>query len=196
MGFKGSQPMNNTPSLSAAKDLVTERRYQEAKAIFERITNERSADSPEAAYCLGIIYQTGSGVPKNVDEAARYYLVAEQSGYPMATYRLGGIYHRRGDLQKAYVSFRSIAQSNPSAAYWAYRLLMIRSQLDSDPDAPAKYLNIAAEQGHVRAQRTIMMRYISGQEGLLKIPHGLRLLPKVVVDIFRVTLKDEKMKYD
>jgi|NitcycUWRROWE17A_1032939.scaffolds.fasta_scaffold00106_3 uncharacterized protein len=188
--------MNNVPSLGTAKSLLKENRFQEAIAIFERITNDQSKDSAEAAYCLGILYHSGNGVPKNVDEAAKYYLIAEQSGHPMATYRLGGIYHRLGELQKAYDSFRSVARSNPSAAFWSYRLLTTDRHLDSDPDASEKYLNSAAEQGHVRAQRIIAMRYILGEEGLLKIPYGLQLFFNVVRNAFRVANKGEKMKYD
>jgi uncharacterized protein len=187
--------MNNVPSLSTAKSMLRQNQFQEAIAIFERITNEKSEDSAEAAYCLGIVHQSGSGVPKDANEAAKYYLKAEKFGYPMATYRLGGIYYRLGELQKAYDSFRSVAQSNPSAAYWAYRVLIVNRRLDSDPDASEKYLNSAAEQGHVVAQRDIAKRYISGKEGLQKIPYGLRLYARAVRRIFQVINKGEKMKY-
>ena len=187
--------MNNVSSLSTAKSLLKQNQFQDAIAIFERITNDKSEDSAEAAYCLGILHESGSGVPKDINKAARYYLMAGQSGYPMAAYRLGGIYYKLGELKKAYDSFRSVAQSNPSAAYWAYGLLMTNRQLDSDPDASEKYLSSAAEQGHVRAQRIIAMRYISGKEGLLKIPHGFRLFANLVRNTFRVTNKGEKMKY-
>jgi TPR repeat protein len=189
--------MNNSASLSAAKIMVKEDRFQEAKVVFERITNEKSIDSAEAAYCLGIIHHTGSGVTKNVDEAAKYFLIASQSGHAMATYRLGGIYYRRHELQKAYDSFQSVAQRIPAASYSAYRLLMTEKRLDSDPEASEKYLNSAAEQGHVLAQRTIAMRYVSGKEGLLKIPYGLALFAKAVSNIIRtVIIKNEKVKYE
>lgn len=188
--------MNDAPSLNTAKTLLKEKRYREATAILERVTNDNSEDSADAAYCLGIVHHLGGDVPKNVDEATKYYLMAAQSGHPMATYRLGFIYRERNELQKSYDSFRLIAQSNPSAAYWAYQLLSADNKLDSDPNASEKYLNSASEQGHVLAQKIIAMRYISGKEGLLKIPYGLRLFVKVVRNTFRVTNKGEKLKYD
>jgi TPR repeat protein len=188
--------MNNAPSLNAAKNMLKEKRFQEATAILERIINDKSEDSAEAAYCLGIVHNTGSRVPKNVDEAEKYYLMAVQSGHPMATHRLGGICYKRGELQKAYDLFRSVAHINPSAAFWAYQLLTLDKQLDSDPDAGEKFLDSAAEQGHVRAQRIISMRYISGKEGLLEIPYGLRLFVRLARNVFRVTHRGEKMKYE
>jgi TPR repeat protein len=187
--------MNDTASLNAAKTMLREKRFQEAIAILEAITNRKSDASAEAAYCLGIIYQAGSGAPANIHDATNYYLIAEQSGYSMATYRLGGIYYGLGESRKAYDSYQTIAQKNPSAAYWAYRLLALDKNLDTNPNASDKYLNIAAEQGHVLAQRIIAVKYISGSNGLLNVPHGLYLFLKMAWNAFRVTSKGEKLKY-
>jgi TPR repeat protein len=151
---------------------------------------------PNFSSLLGIIYQAGGGAPANIDDATNYYLIAEQSGYSMATYRLGGIYNKRGELRKAYDSYQATAQNNPSAAYWAYRLLALDNNLDTNPNASDKYLNIAAEQGHVLAQRIIAMKYISGGNGFLKIPYGFYLFLKMAWSAIRVTSEGEKLKYD
>jgi TPR repeat protein len=188
--------MSDASSLSAAKNMLRTGRFPEAIAILERIINEKSMDSAEAAYCLAIVHHTGSGVSKNIGEAEKYYLIAEQYGHPLATWRLADFYYRRGELQKAYDSYRSIAQNIPSAAYWAYRLLTINRQLDSDSNASEKYLNSAVEQGHALAQRIVAVRYLSGKEGLLKIPYGLALFIQASFNIFRVVLKGEKLKYE
>jgi TPR repeat protein len=185
-----------TLSLVKAKTMLRQKRFQEAIALLEKILDEKFEDYAEAAYCLGIIHHTGSGVPKSVDEAANYYLMVEQSGHPMATYRLGGIYFRRGELQKAYNSFRSVAQKNPSGAYWAYRVLKANAQIDSDPAARREYLYSAVEQGHVVAQRDIAIEYISGKEEWQKIPYGLFLYAKAMVRIAQAVNAHEKMKYE
>lgn len=188
--------MNSISQLNAAKVMLGQRRFSEAIALFRAIVNENSEASPEAAYCLGILYQSGNGVQKSVEEAQKYYLIAEQSGYTMATYRLAGIYHRCGELPKAYASYRSIAQNNPSAAYWTYRLLMSDKSLDSDPGAGVKYLNSAAEQGHVLAQRVTAIEHIYGKRGLLKIPVGLYLFLKMACNTIHVSSRGEKLKYE
>lgn len=99
--------MSNSAVLSAKK-YAREKQFRWAAATFERIINQESRGSAEAAYCLGIMHHTGSGVPENVYEATRYYLNVKQYGHPMAIYRLGFIYHARRELQKTYDSFRSL----------------------------------------------------------------------------------------
>ncbi|MGB7035254.1 MAG: hypothetical protein WBD71_06985 [Xanthobacteraceae bacterium] len=61
--------MSNSALLSAKK-YAREKQFRWAAATFERIINQESRDSAEAAYCLGIMHHTGSGVPENVYEAA------------------------------------------------------------------------------------------------------------------------------
>src|SRR6266478_8524325 len=107
--------MNDTASLNAAKIMLREKRFQEAIAIFEAVANGKSDASAEAAYCLGIIYHSGEGAAANIVDATKYYLIAEQLGYSMATYRLGGVYNKRGEIPKAYESYQAVAQNNPSA---------------------------------------------------------------------------------
>jgi TPR repeat protein len=187
--------MNDTASLNAAKTMLREKRFQEAIATFEAVANGKSDASAEAAYCLGIIYHSGEGAPANIDDATQYYLIAEQSGYSMATYRLAGIYNKQCELQKAYDSYQTVAQNNPSAAYWAYRLLALDKNLDTNPNASDKYLNTAAERDHVLAQRIIAMKYISGRNGFLNVPYGLYLFLKMAWNAVRVTSKGEKLKY-
>jgi TPR repeat protein len=177
--------------------MLREKRYEWARASFERLIGEDSCDKGEAAYCLAIMHHIGSGIQKSLDEAAKYYLVAKQQGHPMATYRLATIYEQRGELQNAYQLYCAAADTVPSAAYWAYRLLNRERILDDDPQAAEKYLNSAAEKGHVVAERTIAMRYLCGEAGLLKIPYGVALFCKALFHIIQVVIiKSEKMRYE
>jgi uncharacterized protein len=188
--------MDSISRLNSAKIKVKQGQFQEAITLFEAIAKERSDASPEAAYCLAILYQSGSGLPVNLEEAIRYYSIAEQAGYSMATYRLAGIYQRRGEAHKAFNSYRSIAQINPSAAYWSYRLLVSDNLLDTDPQASDKYLNSAADQGHVLAQRDKSIKYALGKKGALKIPYGLYLFVKMAYNSFHVTARGDKLRYE
>jgi TPR repeat protein len=188
--------MKDAPFLSVAKKLLRENRFQEAIVLFEKIVSDRTQYSAEAAYCLGIIHHTGNGVPKSVQDAEKYYLMAAQSGHAVAIFRLGRIYYDHGEFQKAYNLFKSAAKTNPSGAYWAYRVLSAHGQFDNDVNAGEEYLKSAAERGHVLAQRTLATRYIVGSKGVLKIPYGLLLYAKVVYNIIRVINRGEKMKYE
>jgi TPR repeat protein len=183
-------------SIRTAKSLLRQKRFQEAIGLFEGIANEKSIDSSEALYCLGIIYHSGTAVPQDLAKAKDYYLAAERLGHAMASYRLGGMYLSIGDLSRAYGIYCSVAHTVPSAAYKAYRLLKIDRGLDEDSGAGEKYLQSAAQQGHVLAERVIALRHISGSEGLRNIPYGFKLFTENVRNIFRVVNAGEKMKYE
>jgi TPR repeat protein len=45
-----------------------------------------------AAYCLGLLYQDGSGVPKDIKQAAKWFQNAASQGHPMAMMRIGQMY--------------------------------------------------------------------------------------------------------
>jgi TPR repeat protein len=189
--------MIDAPSLRKARAMLREKKFQEAIAVFERLIDDRSEDGFVAAYSLGIVHELGAGVPASEDKAIEHFLFAERSGrVPMATYQLARIYMKRGEIQKAYDSYRIIARTNPSAAYRAYRLLVTNKRLDIDPGASDRYLESAADQGHVLAQRLIALNFLKGKKGVLNIPHGVKMFVEVVFNIFRVVvMTQEKLKY-
>jgi len=188
--------MDGFLSLASAKNKLRDRQYEEATRMFEQILKRDMGGAAEAAYCLGIIYHTGSGVPKDVDEAERYYNLARHSGHTMATYRLAGIFQRRGDARKAYDFYRTIAPINPSASYWAYRMLAENESLDQAQDAGERYLSAAAEQGHVLAQRVVALKYASGKMGLVHVPLGIVMLARNAFNIIMtVAIRHDRMKY-
>ncbi|TAL83794.1 MAG: sel1 repeat family protein [Beijerinckiaceae bacterium] len=186
---------NGTISLNQAKRDLKQKKFSDALPVLERLVTAESKASGEAAYCLGILYQSGNGVPVNLERAKTYYSVAAEAGYLMGTYRLGGIYHEEGELGRAYQCYKAVANCNPSAAYWAFRIVTDNNDLDSDPNAPETFLSMAAEQGHVLAQRIIAMKYISGKNGFSKIPWGARLFVKMALATARAVNKDDKLKY-
>lgn len=51
--------------------------------------------SARASYNLGVCYETGRGVDKDIDKAVKYYRQASLAGHPQATYNLG-VLHLNG----------------------------------------------------------------------------------------------------
>jgi TPR repeat protein len=45
-----------------------------------------------AQYDLGILYETGQGVPKDAVEAVKWWKLAEKQGYPSAEFNLDIMY--------------------------------------------------------------------------------------------------------
>lgn len=189
--------MNDAEQLRAAKDMVRAKRFPEARAAFESLSKTGSIEGIDALYCLAIIHYTGSGVEQNLDEAIQYFTLAHERGHVMASYQLGGILEKLGEIENAYKVFQWAAPHIPAAAHRAYLLLRATSGLDSDPNAGEKYLVMAADQGHVIARRKIAWRVLSGREGWQKIPYGLFLYAKAAVLIVdAVMIKDDRLKYE
>ena len=190
--------MNDISLYRKAQDLHRQKRYAEARLQFEKVLEENAPDAAEAAYSLGIYCELGE--PGRLSQAERdvlaekYYGLAEDMGYAMATYRKGTLRHRSGRFEEALESYREIAQSNPSAAYWAYRILADGRCAADEVGAAEGYLNMAADQGHILAQRRVAMQYINGKFGFRSIPHGVKLFLQMTWNL-KVIFKNEKLKY-
>jgi hypothetical protein len=77
--------------------------------------------SARAEYSLGVLYQRGSGVPKNLQEAIKWYRMAAAQGDPKAQYNLGFMYANgegvTRDLPRGHMWWSLAAKSE--AAAWA-----------------------------------------------------------------------------
>jgi TPR repeat protein len=86
---KGYQPA----MLNLAGLYMTMKRYEEAKLIFEELSNNGMA---EANFALGVIYLTGHGAPRDLVKAREYFgkaaPVGRNSIYKEASYNLGMMY--------------------------------------------------------------------------------------------------------
>lgn len=193
--------MDDISLYRTAQDLHRKKRYAEARLQFERVLEADAPGAAKAAYSLGIYWHSGlltglSRADRNV-LAEEYYSLAEDMGYAMATYRKGALRHNSGRLEEALESYRQIAPSNPSAAYWVYRIITDGRCLAGEAGEAGEaetHLSMAAEQGHVLAQRIIAMRYIRGKFGFRRIPRGVMLFLQMTWNL-SVIFKEEKLKY-
>lgn len=180
--------------LNNAKTLLKNKNYHEAISAFDNIVASDSACVGEAAYCLGIIYQSGEAAPKDIKRAEAYYRIADERSYAMAAYRLGGIYNNNCMYADAFVFFKKIAENNPSAAYWAYRLIVDKKIPNHEEDINV-YLELAAAQGHILAERALAFRYICGRKGIRNIPKGFFRYVKMARNAANVINSGDKLKY-
>jgi TPR repeat protein len=185
--------MEDTKLLNAARQHIHEGRITEGIELCLRLTELGSAEAPDY---LGVLYRSGTGVQKDKKRAAQYFLMAHNRGYPMGTYHLAGEYQRESKPQEALELYKSIAEINPSAAYWAFRSLEhgVSDNEESSIEAD-KYLNLAAKMGHVQANKTIAFRMIKGKRGISKIPCGVYLLSRTIVLGMRSVARGERFKY-
>ncbi|XP_077559168.1 uncharacterized protein LOC144174371 [Haemaphysalis longicornis] len=120
--------------------------------------------SARASYNLGVCYETGKGVDRDIEKAAKYYRQASLAGHPQATYNLGvlqlnGLGQGSTDpaaglelLQKAsvlgvpqaktFLAFRHLEEGNFDDAL----PLLKEAAAAKDPDA-SFYLGLCCERG-------------------------------------------------
>jgi TPR repeat protein len=82
---------------------------------------------PEAQVQLGLLYEQGQGVEKNLDEASRWFELAAEQGYAPAQANLGDLYE-----------FGDGIRSNKAAAHY-YRLAAKQGYLDAQLDLARLY---------------------------------------------------------
>lgn len=80
------------PSIPRAEMAVRMRNFEKAIVIWKEAAGR---GVPEAAYRLGVVYRSGTGVEKDIREAAKWFDAAAQRGNPDAQFALG-IFYQNG----------------------------------------------------------------------------------------------------
>lgn len=151
--------------------------YASAKRIWEAL-DERSFG--EAAFNLGILYEDGLGVPRDMDRAMGYYRRGAMLGSPKAMFRTGvlywlgapGVTMDRGEGRR-YLSMAAAAGDSEAQRYLAAEssgaeandpvLRADQALAAGRAEEYAAILKAAAESGHVRAQTRLAWSYESGR---------------------------------
>lgn len=150
---------------SAACPAQTKKQEQSDPVMRLRIEAEHG--SAAAQYQLGLCYEHGDGIPKDPEEAVRWYHMAAQQGYMVAQFALG-ICYRMG---------MGVSQSDQQAVKW-YRMAAQQGHSDAqnnlaaccrkgigtprdEAEAVRWYLE-AAKRGHQVAQYNLALCYRYG----------------------------------
>ncbi|KAI8886566.1 HCP-like protein [Backusella circina FSU 941] len=97
--------------------------YKSAESWYSTGANN---DDSRAQYRLGLMYEEGKGVEKNLEKALSYYLQAHKNGNSNATYSLAQIYLNGNgvnqDLTKAFFLFTEASEMGHIQAHKALKL--------------------------------------------------------------------------
>lgn len=120
-----------------------------------------------AQYSLGVMYDTGRGVPQDYTEAARWFRLAAEQGHASAQFNFGLMY-RNGD---------GVPQDDAEAVRW-YRLAAEQG------DASAQFnLGIMYSNGDGVPQNYILVHMwfnLAGANGEEAAPEGRRLVEELM----------------
>ena len=137
-----------------------DRDYRRAREIWLDLAALGDAQSQ---FGLGMIFESGRGVPPDAEKAAGYYLKAADQGMSEAQLSLGSLFeHGRGvarDLERAAALYRSAAQQgNAQAQYNLAALYLGGEGIAPDRERGIAWLRLSARQRYGRAlQRLDMM---------------------------------------
>jgi TPR repeat protein len=126
---------------------------------------------PVAQFTLGSCYANGRGVPRNYQEAVRWYYFSARQGYAPAQNRLGSCFHRGlgtpQDLKAAVIWYRNAAnqgyapaQDNLGTCYF-YGQGVARNFAEA-----GKWYRLAADQGNPAAKNHLLALAGRGAAGV------------------------------
>lgn len=119
----------------------------------ESLSSHVEQGDAEAQYTLGHNYQIGIGLPKDIFEARRHFLIAAENGHSEAQYQIGYFYDTGQsvgeDLDQALSWYRkAAAQANPRAQYRIGFFYEQGRAVRKDLDEALHWYRKAAAQGH------------------------------------------------
>jgi TPR repeat protein len=180
-----SQP---TEELKVAAKLFENERYDEALAKYHALADRESVT---AQLFLGWMYHAGKGVQKNLEQAERWYRRAANSQSAEAQFYLGALYRAKGQVKEVFEWLeKSASQGYSPALYLLGQLYFVGEGVEINRDKAFQYFERAAQNGHLFAQRNIAYEMIKGRRGIARIPVGVLLAIRGLLQVIKVTVKD------
>ncbi len=137
------------------------------------------------------MYQTGTGTPRNLDQAREWYERAKRDSRGEAEFYLGTLFRTGHDDVRALEAFQNAARAGYAPAmYHLGRLYLFGDGVQADEEMAFRYFREAAKHGHLFAQRNIARRMISGRDGVLRIPRGVVAMLAVFYRAMRLGWND------
>jgi len=151
-------------TLEEAKAKLAAKDYAAAHAIYLSLANKNDA---KACYNLGLMYQDGDGVAKNMDEAVKWYTKSADLGYKEAQYMLGSLVFQRQiqsiSYPQAVTYYEQAAKQGHVKSQLNLGMLYFRGDvIAQDLPAAVQWLSLAASNNNSEAQGYMAQLYQQG----------------------------------
>lgn len=122
----------------------------------------------DAKNLLGMMYELGKGVPKNLGKSVAYYRQAAEQGNRYAQYNLAVSFDAGTGVPQNYREavkwFRQAAKQGVSSAQYDLAVMLEQGRgTKVDYPRAANWYKKAAEQGHMQAQNNLAWLYETGK---------------------------------
>ena len=126
---------------------------------------------------LGAMLSVGDGVEMDIQKSESWFLRASIAGSVEGTYRLGLLYGREGEWDKAITAFRSCVARDFVPAMNKLGLLYLNGRIGKpDPEQAKALWETASALGQLPARRNLGVLLMSGRYGLWAMARGARLI--------------------
>lgn len=154
-------------SMKCVCQLLKEKQYKEA---FERLHNMAEHDCIYSQCLIGLMYEKGLGVEKDINRAVDWYAKAGGKGFADAEYRLGEIYYLgqevKRDPVRAYRLLNQAAiQGVAKAQYYIGRMYLEGDGVPREFRKARRWLHLAADNGIDDAKRLLSQSELA-EEGI------------------------------
>jgi TPR repeat protein len=161
-----------------SKNLDTAKRY--AKEVLPWLRERATEGDPHASYFLGIFYQYGIGMTRDLAGAARLYLSSAQAGYAVAQNNLGICYSNGEGVPKDYAEsarwYRLAADQGLSNAQNSLGNLYKRGNgLPINFAEAVRWFRMSADQEHSWGQYNLGICYKNGEGVRVDLGEARRL---------------------
>ncbi|MDT8385035.1 MAG: tetratricopeptide repeat protein [Gammaproteobacteria bacterium] len=124
--------------------------------------------NPDASNLMGMMYELGKGVPKNLGKSVAYYRQAAEQGNPYAQYNLAVSFDAGTGVPQNYREavrwFRRAAEQGVSSAQYDLAVMIEQGRgIKKDYAKAVDWYQKAAAQGHVQAQNNLGWLYETGK---------------------------------
>jgi uncharacterized protein len=153
--------------------------YEKAARLYEPLAAQ---GSETALICLGSMYERGRLGVRDEEKAISLWEKAASAGSAPAKYRLGRLFKNKGDFSSARKWFvEGAKQNHKPSLYMGGRMLMCGQGGDVESHTGRTWMLLAADGGHVFAQRDLLRMQIRDSRSLWT---RLRLYRELVRLIF------------
>ena len=147
-----------------AFELANSGRTSEALTL---LMKEENRDKPEALFMLGMMYDAGKGVERDLAKAFDYYLRSAERGHPYGQF-YSGMFYRDGiagqkDPEKAIYWLRKASEQKNTRAMGLLAVMLFDADKDKWVEAYA-WAEIAAKYDPIQAQtsaRSVIYSYLT-----------------------------------
>jgi TPR repeat protein len=142
--------------------------YAQARQLLEKILSHQRAESlhglrTHARVRLGKMYEAGQGVPRDLDQAQRYYGAASEQGSLVGQYMLGQLYERQRKKREALHAYSEAARGGyPVAIYMMGQIHLTGKLAERDERQALMWFQIGANSDSKTSMYQLARMYEEG----------------------------------